>query len=660
MEPGRDPVLWRPSATRQAASGLADYIRSLEDRRGLSFSDYEGLWEWSVNELDSFWESIWDYFEVGDRSEVPYALGSRTMPGAEWFPGARLNYAEQIFRQARADEPAIVYYSEAAGDGELSWDSLEREVAAFAQALRAFGVGPGDRVAAYLPNIPEAVVALLACASLGAIWSSVSPDFGAASAIDRFAQIEPRVLLAVDGYRHRGKEFDRRSEVANLMTGLPSVSQTVIVEHLGGSDIPDGAIAWQEVVNGHQTAELTFNQLPFDHPLWILYSSGTTGLPKAIVHGHGGIVLEHSKSLRLQLDIGVGDRFFWYASTGWMVWNVLVGGLLVGATVVLYDGDPAYPSTGRLWEFAETVGITCFGTSAAYLMSSRKADLSPRTEQDLSRLRSIASTGSPLPDDGFEWVYSHVKEDVWLFSTSGGTDVCTAFVGGSPTLPVRAGEIQCRTLGAAVAAFDDQGRAVIDELGELVVTQPMPCMPLCFWNDPGDARYIETYFEMYPGVWRHGDWIRIGADGSCIIYGRSDATINRHGVRMGTSEFYRVIEALPRVKDSLVVDVPSTDGTSEIIVFVVIDDEDELDEELIGEIRAGIRRGCTPRHLPDLVHRVAGVPRNLTGKKLEIPVSRILMGAPPESVVKADQLSDQEILTHYVDLARERQEQNRD
>jgi acetoacetyl-CoA synthetase len=656
MAPGRDPVMWQPSATRQAASGLADYMRCLEKDRGMEFADYQSLWAWSVNELNSFWESVWDYFEVGDRSEVPYALGRRTMPGAEWFPGARLNYAEQVFRQARTDQPAIVYYSEAAGGGEVSWATLEREVATFAQALRDFGVEPEDRVVAYLPNIPQAVVALLACASLGAIWSSVSPDFGAASVIDRFAQIEPKVLIAVDGYRYGGKEFDRRSEVADLMAGLPTVTRTVIVQHLGAPEIPEGAITWDGLLNRDQTPELTFNQVPFEHPLWILYSSGTTGLPKAIVHGHGGIVLEHLKSLRFQLDIGTGDRFFWFASTGWMVWNVLVGGLLVGATVVLYDGNPAHPATGRLWEFAETVGITCFGTSAGYLIASMKADLSPGTEHDLSRLRSIASTGSPLPGDGFGWVYSHVKEDVWLFSTSGGTDVCTAFVGGSPTLPVRAGEIQCRTLGAAVAAFDEEGHEVVGELGELVVTEPMPCMPLRFWNDPGDARYRETYFEMYPGVWRHGDWIRIGSDGSCVIYGRSDATINRHGVRMGTSEFYRVIEALPRVKDSLVIDVPSADGASEIVVFVVIGDDDELDDELIGEISAGIRRECSPRHIPDVIRRVSGVPRNLTGKKLEVPVGRILMGAEPGSVVKADQLNDQEILKQYISFALERQE----
>jgi acetoacetyl-CoA synthetase len=631
-------------------------MRCLEKDRGMEFADYQSLWAWSVNELNSFWESVWDYFEVGDRSEVPYALGRRTMPGAEWFPGARLNYAEQVFRQARTDQPAIVYYSEAAGGGEVSWATLEREVATFAQALRDFGVEPEDRVVAYLPNIPQAVVALLACASLGAIWSSVSPDFGAASVIDRFAQIEPKVLIAVDGYRYGGKEFDRRSEVADLMAGLPTVTRTVIVQHLGAPEIPEGAITWERLLNRDQTPELTFNQVPFEHPLWILYSSGTTGLPKAIVHGHGGIVLEHLKSLRFQLDIGTGDRFFWFASTGWMVWNVLVGGLLVGATVVLYDGNPAHPATGRLWEFAETVGITCFGTSAGYLIASMKADLSPGTEHDLSRLRSIASTGSPLPGDGFGWVYSHVKEDVWLFSTSGGTDVCTAFVGGSPTLPVRAGEIQCRTLGAAVAAFDEEGHEVVGELGELVVMEPMPCMPLRFWNDPGDARYRETYFEMYPGVWRHGDWIRIGSDGSCVIYGRSDATINRHGVRMGTSEFYRVIEALPRVKDSLVIDVPSADGASEIVVFVVIGDDDELDDELIGEISAGIRRECSPRHIPDVIRRVSGVPRNLTGKKLEVPVGRILMGAEPGSVVKADQLNDQEILKQYISFALERQE----
>lgn len=656
MESGRAPVIWEPSDGRRAASGLAEYMRWLERERDLRFADYQALWAWSVDDVPSFWESVWDYFEVGAGSESRPALGRRAMPGAEWFPGARLNYAEQVFRNAREEQPAIVYSSEVAGVGEISWATLRDQVAMFAQALEEFGVEAGDRVVAYVPNIPEAVVAFLACASLGAVWSSVSPDFGVTSVIDRFAQIEPKVLVAVDGYRYGGKDFDRRNEVAKIVAGLPTVTTTVLVRHLNPGEDTQDAVAWDELIGRERAAVLHFRRVPFDHPLWILYSSGTTGLPKAIVQGHGGIVIEHLKSLRFQLDIGPRDRFFWFASTGWMVWNVLIGGLLVGAIVVLHDGSPAHPSGGRLWELAEAVGITCFGTSAGYITASMKAVLSPGSDLDLSRLRSIASTGSPLTREGFEWVYSHVKKDVWLFSTSGGTDVCTAFVGGSPTLPVRAGEIQCRTLGAAVAAFDGSGMEVVDELGELVVTEPMPSMPLFFWNDPGGRRYRETYFEMYPGIWRHGDWISIRPDGSCVIHGRSDATINRHGVRMGTSEFYRVIEALPRVADSLVVDVPRDGDESEIVVFVVLGPGDELDDELTTEIRAEIRRGCSPRHLPDAIHQVTGIPRNVTGKKLEVPVSRILMGADPDAVLKLDQLTDQDVLGQYCELAQGRRD----
>jgi acetoacetyl-CoA synthetase len=559
------------------------------------------------------------------------------MPGAEWFPGSELSYAEHILGAgaARRDETAIVHASELRQLGEVTWGELEDQVARCAAGLRRLGVGRGDRVVAYLPNIPETVVAFLATASIGAVWSSCAPEFGTPTVVDRWGQIEPKVLIGVDGYRYGGKDFDRRGSLAELCEAIPSIEHTVVVPYLGADGDWDALLA--------EPAQLSFEQVPFDHPLWVLYSSGTTGLPKAIVQGHGGILVEHLKKSRLHLDLSAGDRFLWFTTTGWMMWNFLVGGMLSGSAIVLYDGQP---DPSGLWGFIEEAGVTCFGTSAGFIGACMKAGVEPARERDLGRMRSLGSTGSPLPVEGFEWVYSHVKPDVWLFSTSGGTDLCTAFVGGCPLLPVHAGELQARSLAADVQAFDAQGRPVVDEVGELVITEPMPSMPLRFWNDPGDERYRASYFDTYPGVWRHGDWIKVTSRGTAVIYGRSDSTINRGGVRMGTSEIYSAVEGVDEVLDSLVVDV-----SDEMMAFVVLRPGSSLDDELVARIRRRVREHCSPRHVPDRIEAVAEIPRTLSGKKLEVPVKKILMGGDPESAASRDSLANPRSLEFFVELA---------
>src|SRR5918997_3104056 len=553
-------------------------MRWLASEKDLTFKDYNGLWRWSTTDLEGFWASVWEY--CGIEASEPYeaVLAKREMPGAEWFPGARLNYAEHVLKnaQGRLDEPALIHQSEVRPRGEVTWGELRDRTAALAAGLRAMGVERGDRVAAYLPNIPEAVIGLLACASIGAVWSSCSPDFGAGSVVDRMKQIEPKVLLAVDGYRYGGKDYDRTDVVAKLQEEIPTIQKTVVLPYL--AEDPDtsqleNVVMWNDLLAGHEGAEPTFEQVPFDHPLWVLYSSGTTGLPKAIVHGQGGILLEHLKKVYLHIDLGLGDRFFWFTTTGWMMWNLLVSGLLSGATAILYDGNPGHPDMNALWEFAEETGMTHFGTSASYLTSCMNAGIEPGRNFDLSALKGVGSTGSPLPPEGFGWVYGHVKEDLWLYSTSGGTDLCTAFVGGVPLLPVHAGELQARSLGMKVEAFNEEGEPVIDEVGELVITEPAPSMPIYLWNDPDGERYRESYFDVYPGVWRHGDWIKVKSSGSCVIYGRSDSTINRGGVRMGTSEIYSAVESVEEVQDSLVVDLHKPSGEAFMPLFVVRSEE---------------------------------------------------------------------------------------
>ena len=649
--------LWEPSAELVERSQLREYMRWLAAERDVQVENYEALWRWSVEDLEGFWSSIWDFFGVRADGSWERALGDRSMPGAEWFAGSSLNYAEHVFAGKEGDaETAILHASELRDLAQVSWGELHADVAAVAAGMRELGVKRGDRVVAYMPNIPEAIVAFLAAASIGAIWSSCSPDFGPASVIDRFAQIEPKVLFAVDGYRYGGKDFDRRDVLAQLQEAMPSVERTVVLPYLDpAADLSPlrDATTWGELRAAGDGAELRFERVPFGHPLWVLYSSGTTGLPKAIVQSQGGILLEHLKKLNLHIDAHSGDRLFWFTTTGWMMWNFLVSGLLTRAAIVLYDGNPGHPDMGVLWNLAERAGVTMFGTSASYVAACMKAGVEPGAGRDLGRLKAVGSTGSPLAPEGFDWVYEHIGRDTWLFSTSGGTDLCTAFVGGVALLPVYRGELQGRALGAAVEAWDEDGKPVIDEVGELVVTEPMPSMPVFFWGDDDGSRYREAYFERYPGVWRHGDWIEITSRGTAVIYGRSDSTINRSGVRMGTSEIYRAVLDLDEIVDALVVDIPRPGTEGWMPLFVVLREGVELDEELCGEIARRVRERCSPRHVPDEVFAIEEVPRTLSGKALEVPVKRILMGTPPEQAASRDSLANPAALDWFVDFAAE-------
>jgi acetoacetyl-CoA synthetase len=646
--------LWDPPAELVERARLTEYMRWLKAERGLSFADYDELWRWSVDDLEGFWSSIWDFFDVEADGGYERALGNPAMPGTEWFAGTSLNYAEHVFAGKDDAETAILHASELRELGELSWGELRAQVAATAAGLRALGVQRGDRVVAYLPNVPEAIVAFLASASIGATWSSCSPDFGPASVIDRFAQIEPKVLFAVDGYRYGGKDFDRRETLAQLQAAMPSLVSTVVLPYLDPD--PDlsplrDAVRWEDLLASGAGTELSFERVPFDHPLWVLYSSGTTGLPKAIVQGQGGILLEHLKKLHLHVDAHPGDRLFWFTTTGWMMWNFIVSGLLTKAAIVLYDGSPGHPDMGVLWDLAERAGVTMFGTSASYIAACMKDGVEPGAGRDLSRLKAVGSTGSPLSPEGFDWIYEHLGADTWLFSTSGGTDLCTAFVGGVALLPVYRGELQGRALGAAVEAWDEDGNSAIDEVGELVVTEPMPSMPVRFWGDPDGSRYRASYFEHYPGVWRHGDWIEITSRGTAVIYGRSDSTINRSGIRMGTSEIYRAVLGLDQIVDALVVDIPRPGTEGWMPLFIVLREGAELDDELRKEIARRVRSQCSPRHVPDEVFPIDEVPRTLSGKVLEVPVKRILMGTPPEKAASRDSLANPAALDYFSEMA---------
>jgi acetoacetyl-CoA synthetase len=646
--------LWQPSAAMVEASRLTEFLRWLAAERGIELADYAALQAWSTADLDAFWAAIWDFFEVQADGDPSPVLAGREMPGAEWFPNTALNYAEHVFAGKDNAEVAILHASELRELEELRWGELRRQVAAVAAGLRAIGVERGDRVVAYLPNIPEAIVAFLATASIGAVWSSCSPDFGPASVIDRFAQIEPKVLFSVDGYRYGGKDFDRRETVAELQAAMPSLLATVVIPYLDPD--PDlsalGATTrWETLLGDNAGAELSFERVPFSAPLWVLYSSGTTGLPKAIVQSQGGILLEHLKKLHLHVDAHPGDRLFWFTTTGWMMWNFLVSGLLTRAAIVLYDGNPGYPDMGALWDLAERAEVTMFGTSASYIAACMKAGVEPGEGRDLSALKSVGSTGSPLAPEGFDWIYEHLGADTWLFSTSGGTDLCTAFVGGVSLLPVYRGELQGRALGAAVEAWDEDGKAVVGAVGELVITEPMPSMPIYFWGDEDGARYRESYFEMFPGNWRHGDWIEITERGTAVIYGRSDSTINRGGIRMGTSEIYRAVLSIDAILDALVVDVPKAGTEGWMPLFVVLREGTELDEALTKEIARRVRERCSPRHVPDQVFVIAEVPRTLSGKVLEVPVKRILMGTPVEKAASRDSLANPAALDYFVAMA---------
>jgi acetoacetyl-CoA synthetase len=647
LVPEAEPkLLWTPSAERIERATLTRYMAWLEENHNLHFDGYHDLWRWSVFDIEAFWGSLVEFLGIRFSEGGDRVLGSSAMPGAKWFPGSRLSYAEHMFAGKDPDGLAIQHASESRELASLTWGELRAMTASIAAGLRSSGVGEGDRVAAYMPNIPETVAALLACASIGAVWSSAAPEFGARSVIDRFSQIEPKVLLAIDGYRYGGKEFDRRHAVDRIAGEIPSLDRVVTLGYLDSSGWESGFLGSPE--------SLEFAQLPFDHPLWVLYSSGTTGLPKPIVQGQGGILLEHLKKAWLHLDAQAGDRMFWFTTTGWMMWNFIVGVLLSEASIVLYDGNPGFPSLGTLWDLAADSGMTCFGTSAAFISACMKDGLTLRAEgRDLSALQAVGSTGSPLSPEGFQWVYDQLGEDTWMFSTSGGTDLCTAFVGGVPTLPVYLGELQARSLGAAIEAWDPNGKPLIGEVGELVITKPMPSMPLYFWGDPSGERYRESYFEMYPGIWRHGDWIEITPRETAIIYGRSDSTINRGGIRMGTSEIYRAVLAVDDVVDALVVDVPREGGEAWMPLFVVLREGGSLDDSLVSEIRRRLREDCSPRHVPDEIRQIEEVPRTLSGKVLEVPVKRILMGTPPEQAASRESLANPEALDYFVRLGEE-------
>ncbi|MFC8311736.1 acetoacetate--CoA ligase [Streptomyces olivaceus] len=649
--------LWQPDAQRVARARITEFQTWAARHHGApAEGGYATLHRWSVDAPETFWQAVTEW--CGVRFSTPYArvLGDAAMPGAQWFPGATLNYAEHALRAAdtRAGEPALLHVDETHEPRPVTWAELRRQVGSLAAELRALGVRPGDRVSGYLPNVPQAVVALLATAAVGGVWTSCAPDFGARSVLDRFQQVEPVVLFTVDGYRYGGKEHDRRDTVAELRRELPTLRAVVHIPLLG-TDAPEGALDWDTLTAAD--TEPVFEQVPFDHPLWVLYSSGTTGLPKAIVQSQGGILVEHLKQLGLHCDLGPDDRFFWYTSTGWMMWNFLVSGLLTGTTIVLYDGSPGFPATDAQWRVAERTGATLFGTSAAYVMACRKADVHPARDHDLTRIQCVATTGSPLPPDGFRWLHDEFAAagaDLWIASVSGGTDVCSCFAGAVPTLPVHIGELQAPGLGTDLQAWDPNGNPLTDEVGELVVTKPMPSMPIRFWNDPDGSRYHDSYFDTYPGVWRHGDWITLTSRGSVVIHGRSDSTLNRQGVRMGSADIYEAVERLPEIRESLVIGVEQPDGGYWMPLFVHLAPGAALDEDLLDRIKRTIRAQLSPRHVPDEVIEVPGIPHTLTGKRIEVPVKRLLQGTPLDKAVNPGSIDNLDLLHFYEELARKR------
>ncbi len=655
-ETAEGTLLWEPSEAALERAELTRFARWLESQslgpasagEIASRHDYQALWRWSVTDLEGFWRAICDFFGVIFHDKPSGVLSQRQMPGAEWFPGATINYAEHALRKRDA-ALAVIYEDEGGEVQRLSYADLSERVGQVRRGLAELGVGRGDRVVAYMPNNVEALLAFLAVASLGAVWSSASPEFGVKSVLDRFSQIEPKVLLAVDSYLYGGKRFSRSSEIEQIQAGLPSLEHLVVQRRDPTQSLPSGARDFTRLLEGKP--DLRFEAVPFTHPLYILYSSGTTGLPKPIVHGHGGILLEHFKALALHCDLSERDRFFWFTTTGWMMWNFLVSGLLLGSTIVLFEGNPGYPDLNRMWKFAEAHKLTYFGTSAPFLIACRKAGITPGKDYDLSALRGLGSTGAPLPSDGFGWVYDAISQDLLLGSVSGGTDVCTAFVGSCPWLPVHAGEIQCAELGAKVEAYGPQAEPVVGEVGELVLSEPMPSMPVSFWNDPNGERYFDSYFSSFEGRWRHGDWIKFTPRGSCVIYGRSDSTLNRGGVRMGTSEFYRVVDGFTEFKDSLVVDTGTLDKEGELWLFVVLAPGHRLDSDLEQRLKRALRSELSPRHVPDRVLPVSDVPRTISGKKLEVPIKRVLAGAPRERVINPGTLANPEAVDAVLNAA---------
>jgi acetoacetyl-CoA synthetase len=649
-------LLWTPSAARREKSHLTAFTRWLERERGLAFASYEALWRWSVQDLHSFWGAIWDYFQV--RSSAPYTrvLGRREMPGAEWFPGAQLNYAEHALAHERPDTDALIHVREGQPPARLSWTELGARVRVMATQLRKLGVRPGDRVVAVLPNSPEAVIAVLATTSIGAIWSCCGPDFGPTGILERFAQLEPKVIFYVDGYEYGGKRFDRKPEMQRILAQLGSIQHVIAVPYLYRNDrtvLGPHTRFWDELFDHPPVPaeQFHFEQVPFDHPLWILFSSGTTGLPKAIVHGHGGILLEHLKHLHFNYDVHPREALFFFTTTGWMVWNFLVSSLAADVVPVLYDGNPAFPDADSLWKVIEASKATLFGTSPTFIAHQQRAGIVPQAKFDLSHLQSVTLAGSPVTAEHMQWVYDNVKRDLLVASGSGGTDCCTGFVGAVSTLPVYAGEIQARALGCAVYAFDEEGRAVVDEVGEFVITAPMLSMPVRFWDDPGDKRYLDSYFDRYPGVWRHGDFLRINARGGAFVLGRSDATLNRHGVRIGTAEIYRSLSALEEIEDALIVNLDLPGGRFFMPLFVKLQGDRVLDEPTRERIRARLRTDYSPRHVPDKIYQIDAIPVTLTGKKLEVPVRRILMGVPPDKAANRAAMANPAALDFFIAYA---------
>jgi acetoacetyl-CoA synthetase len=658
-------LLWTPNAARLEQSHVAAYMRWLADEKNLRFTEYADLWQWSVSDIEGFWGSIWDYFKVQSSAPHTCVLARSEMPGAEWFPGARLNYAEHALAHERPDAIALTYVSERSPLAHMSWTDLAARVRVLATQLRKLGLAPGDRVAAVLPNIPEAVIAMLATVSIGAVWSCCGPDYGPAGLLDRFAPLEPKIIICVDGYCYGGKSYDRKPQLRQLIAQIHSLEHVIQVSYFDAADrtpLTPTVIFWNGLFEHAPVSqsEFRFEQVPFDHPLWILFSSGTTGLPKAIVHGHGGILLEHLKHLHFNFELHAGQRMFFYVTTGWMVWNFLVSSLLSNVVPVLYDGNPVYPTADALWKVIQDSGATLFGTSPAYVAQQQSVGTMPKTSFDLSRLESVSLAGSPVTAQCMQWFYDNVKQDLWVASGSGGTDCCTGFVGGAAILPVYAGEIQARALGCAVYAFDENGHLLVDEVGEFVITRPMPSMPVRFWNDPGNRRYLEAYFEQYPGVWRHGDFVRFNARGGCYVLGRSDATLNRHGIRIGTAEIYRTLERIAEIDDSLIVNLDLPGGRFFMPLFVKLRSGGILDEQVYDRIRARLRSENSPRHVPDKIYPVDAIPYTLTGKKLEVPVRRILMGLSPEKAANRSAIANPAALDYFIAFAKERRDYSLD
>src|ERR1700722_8686210 len=650
-------LLWTPGPARLAAARLTHYLAWLE-RRGRRFDSYAALWQWSVSDLDGFWGSLWEYFDIRTSQPHKRGLGRRTMPGAEWFPNARLNYAEHALRHERAGAEALLYLSERGPLRSLSWTELGSQVRRLASHLRACGLRPGERVVAYLPNSPEAVIAMLATVSVGAVWASCGPDFGARGVVDRFAQLAPKLAFCVDGYYYGGKAFDRRPELRSILAELPTLERVIYLRLLHPSDpaTPSAhTISWQQALAEPEVprASFVYEQVPFAHPLWILFSSGTTGLPKPIVHCHGGITLEQLKSLAFHMDVHARERMFFFTTTGWMMWNFLVSALLADVVPVLYDGNPAYPQPDVLWGMVERTAAAFFGASPTYINILDKAGIVPKDRFDLSKLQSVLLAGSPVTAKIMAWCYRNVKCDAWVYSGSGGTDLCSGIVGGVVLQPQYAGEMQGRQLGVAAFAFDEAGRAVVNVVGELVITKPLPCMPVGFWNDADGSRYRESYYDQYPGVWRHGDFFKLNERGGSFVLGRSDATLNRHGVRIGTAEVYRALLEVPEIEDALIVNLDLKGGGFFMPLFVKLREGHALDPSLVDKVKACMRKNYSARHIPDKISPVAAIPYTLTGKKMEVPVRRILMGVPVEKAANRAAMSNVDSLDFFIRYARE-------